>query len=156
QTEFNVELHQYNLNGRTFRASSRKATMPPAISGLVSAVAGLSDLAPEPQIARVGKKAVGSVRRQTDVEGMRPQPQPLNVQSNGLFFSAQCFYPPTQVNFSDAANGISATYQGNRYGAPITNGPPNAAPCGYQPSDIQTAYNLTSLYQEGLTGKGTT
>jgi len=23
QSEFNVELHQYNLNGRTFRASSR-------------------------------------------------------------------------------------------------------------------------------------
>lgn len=157
QSEFNVELHQYNLNGRTFRASSRKATLPPAVAGLVSAVAGLSDLAPEPQVARrVSKIARGSISRQTDAEGMRAQPIPLSAVSNGLFFSAQCFYPPTQVSFSDTANGISATYQGNRYGADITSGPPNAPPCGYQPSDIQTAYNLTPLYQEGLTGKGTT
>ena len=157
ESEFNVELHQYNLNGRTFRSSSRKASLPPALAGLVSAVSGLSDLAPEPQVARrVPKTAVGSVNRQTDAEGMRAQPVPLNAQSNGLFFSAQCFYPPASLNFSDPANGITATYQGNRYGAPITNGPPNASPCGYQPSDIQTAYNLTPLYHEGLTGKGTT
>lgn len=157
ESEFNVELHQYNLNGRTFRASSRKASLPPSLAGLVAAVSGLSDLAPEPQVARrVPKTAVGSVNRQTDAEGMRAQPVPLNAQSNGLFFSAQCFYPPTSLNFSDPANGINATYQGNRYGAPITNGPPNASPCGYQPSDIQTAYNLTPLYHEGLTGKGTT
>ena len=157
QSEFNVELHQYNLNGRTFRASSRKANLPPALAALVSAVGGLSDLAPEPQIARrVAKKAFGAINRQTDAEGMRAQPTPLNAQSNGLFFSAQCFYPPTSMDFSDPTNGITATYQGNRYGAPITNGPPNASPCGYQPSDIQTAYNLTSLYHEGLTGKGTT
>jgi subtilase family serine protease len=58
------------------------------------------------------------------------------------------------VNFTSA--DASASYKGNRYGAPITSGPPNAPPCGYQPSEIQTAYNLTPLYKEGLTGKGTT
>ena len=156
QSEFNVELHQYNLNGRTFRASSRKATLPPAIAGLVSAVGGLSDLAPEPQVARVAKNGAASVRRQTDAEGMRPEPQPLSASSNGLLFSAQCFYPPTQVQFTSADGTITATYQGNRYGAPINSGPPNLPPCGYQPSDLQSAYNLTPLYQEGLTGKGTT
>jgi len=30
------------------------------------------------------------------------------------------------------------------------------APCGYQPSEIQTAYNLTPLYQAGLDGTATT
>jgi len=157
QSTFNVDLHQYTLNGRSFRASSRRATLPPALVPLVTAVGGLSDLAPEPQVARrVPRTAFGNITRQTDAEGMRAQPAPLNAQSNGLFFSAQCLYPPTSVNFSDPANGITATYQGNRYGAPITNGPPNASPCGYQPSDIQTAYNLSPLYHEGLTGKGTT
>ena len=157
QSEFNVELHQYSLNGRTFRASTRRATLPSALLPLVSAVGGMSDLAPEPQIARrLTKQAVGSVRRQAEAEGISSHPTPLNAGSNGLFFSAQCLYPPTTVNFSDPANGITATYQGNRYGADINNGPPNLAPCGYQPSDIQTAYNLSSLYQEGLTGKGTT
>ena len=154
QSTFNVELHQYNLNGRIFRASSRSATLPPALVPLVAAVGGLSDLAPEPQVARVANKAVGGIRRQTDAEGMPPQPQPLGAQPNGLFFSAQCFYPPTEVDFTSAS--ASASYQGNRYGAPISSGPPNAPPCGYQPSDIQTAYNLTPLYQEGLNGRGRT
>jgi subtilase family serine protease len=156
QSAFNVELHRYNLAGRTFRASSRKATLPTPLLPLVTAVSGLSDLAPEPQIVRTGNKATTSIARQTDAERMVPQPQPLAGQPNGLVFSAQCFYPPTQVQFTSPDGTTTASYQGNRYGAPITNSPPNAAPCGYQPSDIQTAYNLTPLYQEGLTGRGTT
>jgi subtilase family serine protease len=157
QSAFNVELHQYNLDGRTFRASNRSAALPPALVPLVSAVEGLSDLAPEPQVARrVPNKAIGSINRQTDAEGMGSQPFPLSALSNGLIFSAQCFYPPTEVGFSSADGTTTASYRGNRYGAAITSGPPNVPPCGYQPSDIQTAYNLTPLYQEGLTGKGTT
>jgi len=155
QNLFSVDLHEYNLGGRTFRASSRSAILPTAIAPLVSAVGGLSDLAPEPQIARPNQ-AFANIARQTDAEGMSPHPQPLDAQSNGLFFSAQCFYSPITETFTSADGTTTATYSGNRYGAPITNGPPNLSPCGYQPSDIQTAYNLTPLYQEGLTGKGTT
>jgi subtilase family serine protease len=154
QSTFRVELHQYDLDGRTFRASARSATLPPELVPLVAAVAGLSSLGAEPQIARVGKLAATNVHTQSDAEGLAPRPIPLNAQSNGLFFSAQCFYGTTTESFS--GGGVSATYQGNRYGAPITNGPPNAAPCGYQPSDIQTAYNLTPLYQHGLDGRGMT
>jgi subtilase family serine protease len=87
---------------------------------------------------------------------MVAKPLPLAAQPNGLLFSAQCFYPPTEVSFTSADGTTTATYRGNRYGAPIDSGPPNLPPCGYQPSEIQTAYNLTPLYQEGLTGKGTT
>jgi len=154
ESVFNVELHEYNLAGRTFRASSRSAILPAAIAPLVTAVGGLSDLAPEPQIART--KAIASVHRQTDAENMAPQPMPLSGEPNGLYFSAQCFYPPTTETFTSADGTTTAKYSGNVYGAPITNGPPNLSPCGYQPSDIQTAYNLTPLYHEGLTGKGTT
>ncbi len=157
QREFNVELHQYELGMQSFRASKRKATLPSELVPLVSAVGGLSDMAPQPQIARrLTKIASPSISRQADAEGLPSQPYRLNAQSNGLFFSAQCFYPPTSVSFSDPTNGITATYQGNRYGADINSGPPNLPPCGYQPSDIQTAYGLNSLYREGLTGKGTT
>jgi subtilase family serine protease len=78
----------------------------------------------------------------------------LGTQPDGLVFSAQCFFPPTTESFS--GNGVSATYQGNRYGTALGTPAPNAPPCGYQPSDIQTAYNLTPLYQHGLNGTGTT
>ncbi len=155
QSTFQVELHRYDLFGRTFRASARSATLPPELVPLVAGVGGLSSLGAEPQIARAGIKAATGVTRQTDAEGLPARPVPFNAaQPNGIYFSAQCFYGTETESFS--GGGVSATYTGNRYGAPITNGPPNAAPCGYQPSDLYTAYNLNPLYQRGLDGTGMT
>lgn len=154
QSAFQVELHQYDLYGRTFRASARSATLPPDLVPLVAAVGGLSSLGAEPQIARVGRNASTSVHTTAEAEDMAPQPLMLGGQPDGLVFSAQCFFPPTTESFS--GNGVSATYQGNRYGTALGTAAPNAPPCGYQPSDIQTAYNLTPLYQHGLNGTGTT
>jgi subtilase family serine protease len=157
QSTFHVELHEYDLNGRTFRASSRTPTLPPTLVPLVAAVSGLSDLAPEPQIARTGAKAVGSIHRPSEAEHIAPQPLRLSAAPAGLVFSEQCFYPPTSVNFESADGTTTAKYHGNGYGAPITNSAAGTLPpCGYQPSEIQTAYNLTPLYREGLTGAGTT
>src|SRR3984893_4098969 len=61
QSAFQVELHQYDLYGRTFRASSRSATLPPELVPLVAAVGGLSSLGAEPQIAHVGGKGSSNV-----------------------------------------------------------------------------------------------
>jgi subtilase family serine protease len=154
QSTFQVELHQYNLFGRTFRASSRSATLPPDLLPLVAAVGGLSSLGADPTVAAVGRKASNGVHTAAGAEGFAMQGVPFNAQSNGLYYAAQCFYGNTTQSFS--GGGVSATYTGARYGAPITNGPPDLAPCGYQPSDLQTAYNLTPLYQEHLDGRGTT
>lgn len=154
QSAFQVELHRYDLFGRTFRASARSATLPPELVPLVAAVGGLSSLGAEPQIARVGRKASATIHTTAEAEGLPQQPVLLNAQSNGLVFSAQCFYAPTTESFS--GGGVSATYQGTRYGTPLGTPAPNAPPCGYQPSDLQTAYNLTQLYQHGLDGTGMT
>lgn len=154
ESAFKVELRRYDLYGRTFRASARGATLPPDLVPLVAGVGGLSSLGAEPQIAHVGRNAGGTIHTTADAEGIPAQPIPFDAQSNGLFFSAQCFFGTDTESFS--GGGVSATYTGNRYGAPITNGPPNLAPCGYQPSDLQTAYNLTPLYQHGLDGTGMT
>jgi subtilase family serine protease len=152
---FRVQLHQYDLNGRVFHASAGRATLPPELLPLVAAVGGLSSLGAEPQIALAGKKAATNVHTAAEAEGIAAQPVPFNAKSNGLVFSAQCFFGTTTESFS--GGGVSATYQGNRYGAPITNtAPGTVAPCGYQPSDLQTAYNLTPLYQHGLDGTGMT
>jgi subtilase family serine protease len=154
QSEFQVQLHQYDLDGRTFRASSHSAKLPAELVPLVAAVGGLSSLGAEPQIARVGRKALTGVHRTAEAEGLPARPKPFSAGANGLVFSAQCFYPPTTMTFS--GNGATATYTGNVYGTPIASPAPNASPCGYQPSDLQTAYNLTPLYKAGLTGAGTT
>jgi subtilase family serine protease len=157
QSAFQVELHQYSFRGRNFRSSTRSATLPADLAPLVTSVGGLSDLAAQPHLARANGKlaATPTLARQTDAEGLSPRPLPLGASSNGLVFSAQCFYPPTTESFS--GGGVNATYQGNRYGADINNTAlGTVAPCGYQPSELQTAYNLTPLYQAGLDGSGTT
>jgi subtilase family serine protease len=152
---FRVQLHQYDLNGRLFHASAGRATVPPELVPLVAAVGGLSSLGAEPQIALAGKKAVTNIHTSAEAEGIAAQPIPFNARSNGLVFSAQCFFGTTTQSFS--GGGVSATYQGLRYGASIGNTAAGTlAPCGYQPSDLQTAYNLKPLYQHGLDGTGMT
>ena len=156
QSTFDVQMHRYDFHGRTFNASGRSATVPAELVPVVAAVGGLSDMGAEPQIARVGHKAmIGGVHRASDAEGLQAKPVPLGAGANGLVFSEQCFFPPTTQYFS--GNNGTATYEGNVYGAPITNTTQgHLPPCGYQPSDLQTAYNLNELYQDGLNGKGVT
>jgi subtilase family serine protease len=158
QSAFRVEMHQYRLNDTTFRATPTSAVVPAEIAPLVASVSGLSSLTAKPNVARnmMGRKAQANVARQTDAEGLPADAVPLAAAGpNGLIFSAQCFLPPTSVTFS--GNGATATYQGNRYGQPISNtASGNLPPCGYQPSDVQTAYNLKQLYKAGLDGTGET
>jgi subtilase family serine protease len=157
QSAFQVELHQYSFQGRNFRASTRGATLPPDLAPLVTSVGGLSTLGAQPYIARRNGKLAARAHliRQNDAEGAPPRRISPKGSAHGLIFSPQCIYGADSESFS--GNGVTATYQGTRYGADINNSAPGTvAPCGYQPSDIQTAYNLTPLYQAGLDGRGTT
>jgi subtilase family serine protease len=157
ESAFRVQLHQYSFNGRTFRASAVKPTLPSGIASLVSSVGGLNTLGPSPNIAQP-RVANSNIVRPSDGEALPAQSVPLasaGANPNGLVFAAQCFYPPTTVSFS--GGGVSATYSGAVYGASISNTAIGTlAPCGYQPSDLQTAYNMTPLYNVGLDGTGQT
>lgn len=156
EAALHIELHQYSFHKKTFRASAATPTFPTAIAPLVSSVGGLSTLTMQPLFARrAGAVKQVTIARASDAENEAPQQIPLSTQANGLFFSAQCFYPPTTESFS--GNGVTATYQGNRYGADIGNQQLGTlSPCGYQPSDLQTAYNMNPLYKVGLDGTGVT
>lgn len=164
ESALHIELHQYRFHDRTFRASEAMPTFPSNIAPLVSSVGGLNTFGMRSMIAR--RVQLNTLARTSDVENEPALQVPLTAQSNGLFFSAQCFYPPTTVSFAgttstatgSAVNGTAtATYHGNRYGADINNqNIGSLPPCGYQPSDLQTAYNMTSLYKAGLDGSGVT
>lgn len=157
ETAFEVRLHRYTLHGATFQASTSRPTIPTAIAPLVTSVGGLTTLGARPNVARAPAR-IGvrpNVARASDAEGASPQIIALDARTNGLFFSAQCFYAPTSKTFS--GGGATATYQGLRYGASIDNQTLGSLPpCGYQPSELQTAYNLTPLYHAGLDGSGET
>ncbi len=157
ESTFAVRLRRYTLNGRTFQASTIRPTIPTAIAPLVTSVGGLTTLGARPNVvrapARIGVRP--NVARTSDAEGASPQIIALDTERNGLFFSAQCFYSPTSETFS--GGGATATYHGLRYGASINNQTLGSLPpCGYQPSELQTAYDLTPLYHAGLTGAGET
>ena len=80
---------------------------------------------------------------------------PASVSPKGFFFEAKCFRPVETDVFQDTTT--LALYTGNRYGSNINNtGLGHLPPCGYQPSDLQAAYNLNPLYKAGLTGRGET
>ena len=157
ESAFGVTLHRYTLHGETFHASTTNPTIPAQIAPLVASVGGLSSLGARPNVARAPARAGvrPNVARPSDPEGEGSRMVALNAATNGLFFSAQCFYPTTSQTFS--GNGATATYQGLRYGADVNNQSLGTlAPCGYQPSEMQAAYNLTPLYRAGLDGTGET
>lgn len=146
QRAFNVQIHRFDVRGVIRRANTSDPSMEEPAGSLVSRVGGLSDLGFNPHHVQPVNLATG-------------QPNPpvaLSAAPNGAFYSANCFRPPQTVNFSNDGSLPKATYFGNRYGSDITSGPPNLPPCGYQPSDVQTAYNLNGLYKDGLNGAGQT
>jgi subtilase family serine protease len=157
QSAFKVELHQYSLQGTTFRANTSSPTLPDRLAPLVASIGGLTDRGARPNVVRPSAhiKTKRNVTSAADAEGIRPKKIRVDAHSDGFVFSAQCFYPPTTVSFS--GDGATAAYEGNRYGADINNQDPGTVgPCGYQPSELQTAYNMNPLYRVGLDGTGVT
>ena len=141
---FNVQIDSYSLKGATYRSNKADPKVNGTAGGLIAAVTGLDDYGFQPMVVRPSGpdgKPVASI--------------PLSVSSNGAFFESQCFRAPETDTF--AGGGNTATYTGNRYGADITNNTlGHLPPCGYQPSEMQTAYDMTPLYGAGLDGTGQT
>jgi subtilase family serine protease len=142
---FNVQIDNYDLNGETHRSNKADPSVNNAAGGLIAAVTGLDDFGFQPMVAFP-----------SGPDGTPVKPIPLNVVTpNGAFFESQCFRSPETQTF--AGGGNTATYTGNRYGADITNTSfGHLAPCGYQPSEMQTAYDMTPLFNAGLDGTGQT
>jgi subtilase family serine protease len=143
QSAFSVQIHKFNALGRTYRANTTDPVMEGPAGALVSRVGGLSDYRLQPHVLRPVNPATG-----------RPfAAVPLSATPNGAFFSPYCLQGTELENFSTDGSNPKASYFGNAYGAPITNTTPGTlAPCGYQPSDLQTAYKLDALYNSGLNG----
>ncbi len=148
QKAFNVRLNRMMLNGVVHRVSTSEAKVEGAAAPLVAVVQGLSDLEYATNVSLAANPAT-----KKPYAGVSTS----SAGADGLFFSGQCLFAPQSVNFNTAGTFPSASYFGNRYGAPITNTADGTLPpCGYDPAELQTAYGLTPLYNKGLTGAGQT
>jgi subtilase family serine protease len=146
---FHVSIHNYNLNGQMYRSNTGDPNINDASGAHVAAISGLDDLGFQPNIVLP-----------TDAEGQPFPMTPLDSNPNGFFFEGQCFRGVETHTFPPNAKPSTvpqATYTGNRYGADITNNTlGHLPPCGYQPSEMQTAYNMQPLYAAGFDGTGET
>ncbi len=146
---FNVAIHNFRWNGATHRSNTSNPMIADPSGMYVAGITGMDDLAFQPDFAWP-----------FGASGAAPAMIPLSSAPSGLFFDSQCFYPPETQTFPPNATPSTvpqATYTGNRYGADITNTTlGQLAPCGYDPSELQTAYNMTPLYAQGLDGTGQT
>ncbi len=147
QKAFNVQMNRVMMNGAVHRVNASEASVAGPVGALVATVQGLSDLGYQSHASPASDPETG-----TPYAGL-----PLSaVGPNGLFFTANCLRPPQTVTFTTGGGFPSATYTGNRYGADITNGPPNLPACGYDAAEIQKAYGLNRVYDHGLDGTGQT
>ncbi len=147
QHAFQVQLHNFQRQGATFRSNTGDPTIEEPAGSSVAAVSGLAEHFMRPHLARPLDPDTGVVVAS----------RPLTPGTNGLFFSPQCIRGPETQTFTTNGGLPSATYSGNRYGQDIGNTALGTlAPCGYQPSEVQTAYGLNALYGSGLDGAGQT
>src|SRR5258707_5040336 len=143
---FHVDIHNYSLNGQTLRSNTGNPSLNDASRAHVARITGLDDYGFQPNVVLP-----------TDAEGQTFPMRAVGSSSSGFFFEGQCFRGVQTKTFTNSGAGVTATYTGNRYGADITNNTlGHLPPCGYQPSEMQTAYGLKPLYGQGLDGTGET
>jgi len=144
QAAFGVGIHDFLVNGRVLRSNTSDPSLPQAVAAVVAAVGGLSEKGMRPHHLRP-----------FDPDGAGFAPAPLAKTPHGAFFSPQCFRAPETERFSSAT--ATAAYTGNRYGQDIANTATGTLPpCGYQPSEMQAAYDVAGLHALGLDGTGQT
>jgi subtilase family serine protease len=149
QQAFHTQIHNFTFRGVSHRSNTGDPAGNDSGIGLIAAVTGMDDLGFQPAFASP-----------VNPDGAPATMIPLGTNPDGHFFESQCFTGVQTVTFPKNATPSTvpqATYTGSVYGAPITNTQLGHLPsCGYQPSEVQTAYNMTPLYTQGLDGSGET
>ncbi len=144
QKAFHVQIDSYNLDGAIYRSNTGDASVNDPAGGLIAAITGMDDFGYQPMVAQA-----------IEPDGAPFPVVPLASSPAGVFFESQCFRDVQTVTFTAAGN--TATYTGNRFGSDISSSNlGHLPPCGYSPSEVQAAYNMTPLYNAGLTGEGQT
>lgn len=147
QNAFKVQLNRFKINGEVHRVNLTEPVIEGSAASLVAAVQGLDDFRYE-----------SHARRPIDPDTMKPAKAiPLTSPGNyGLFFTANCLTGPQTETFTTAGGGPTAVYTGNVYGSGIASVPPGAPQCGYDASDMQAIYGLSTVYANGFAGTGQT
>ena len=140
---FHVQLNKYQVRDKTIRANAGDPYVEGPVGALVRAVSGLDNAQFEHTL----------LVQPTNLGGSKTAAKPAAV-ADADFYSSQCFTGTETETFSTNGDGELpiGTYSGNKLNLQSQTSPG----CGYTPPVIQTAYNLTGLYNEGYDGTGQT
>jgi subtilase family serine protease len=148
QRAFNTEIHDFEYQGKTFRANVRNARLNGSAGNYVSSVAGIER-----------HKVVPQAMRAVNPRTQKPFPSvPLNgAIKPGVFPSAvtttdQCLLAPTTFNLPLGSTTLpTAVYTGSVYYNPFVT---SSTLCDYLPNQLQAALGLIDVYDAGYTGTG--
>ncbi|MFZ1156296.1 MAG: S53 family peptidase [Candidatus Sulfotelmatobacter sp.] len=155
QTAFHVSLNDYQVRGQIVRSNDRDPYVDGAAAPLVRSVSGLDTATFEhPMMARTITPPTSSHGAKSALAA-RAAAKPANI-TPADFFNSNCFDGTEKETFTTAPDNGGplpiGTYSGNHLNLQSA----TSAGCAYTPPVIQTAYNLTGLYNEGYTGAGQT
>jgi subtilase family serine protease len=142
---FNTHIHQFQHNGKIFRANIDNAQLSSAAGSYVSAVSGIESHDAHPLL-----------KRAFNFRTNQPLPNvPLSKAeaSGGLssIITDTILSPSETFTFKTAGASLpEGVYHGNVYDKNL-----NLTP-DYTPAQLQQIYGLTGAYKQGLNGKGQT
>jgi subtilase family serine protease len=145
QRAIGTQINLVKLNGEVHRVPASDIAVSGAAGKLVAAA----------QVSDLRYTAYAAPAKDPDT-GVPFSGAKITSGSNGLFFTSFCLRGVEQQEFTTGGGFPKAIYKGNRYGAPLTSGPPNLPPCGYDAANLQKAYGLTQAFKKGLNGTGQT
>jgi subtilase family serine protease len=143
---FNTHIHQFQHNGKIFRANIDNAQLSSAAGSYVSAVSGIESHDAHPLL-----------KRAFNFKTNQPLPDiPLSkVEASGGGLSSiitdTILSPSETFTFKTAGASLPVgVYHGNVYNKSLT------LIADYTPAQLQQIYGLTQAYKQGLNGKGQT
>jgi subtilase family serine protease len=138
---FQIQLNDFQFNGRTVYANNSEPVVTGAAGFLTKAIYGLHNLQyAHPNVTQ-------------SINAPKATAMASTVSSAAPAISSVCFSGTETESFKNNGNSYPyVTLKGNGYAA--TAGALGG--CGYTPPEMQTAYNLTNLYDEGFDGTGET
>jgi subtilase family serine protease len=143
---FHVQLDNYQVRDKIIRANTSDPYVDGAAGPLVKSISGLDSGEYEhPAMTRSANLPAGKVALASTASA---------EAADSSFYTSECFDGVVKQVFSTNNDGELpiGTYAGNHLNLQSL----TSAGCGYTPTPIHTAYNLTGLYAEGYTGKGQT
>ncbi len=147
---FNTEIHEYQHQGKTFRANISNAKLSGEAGNYVSTVAGLESHTAHSMISRAINPQTNKPFVSTELTASTlPK---VKTDLLGLV-TDQCLSAPQAYNFQSGTPPTNGVYFGNLY---MVGNATTLISCDYRVPALQQAYGLNHAYAKGLDGTGQT